>query len=127
MQKLRRTLVFTPSSVEHLAERDIDADDVADVVFGRYGPGTGPTWRTGRMHPVVHSGSLSGGELMTCVLRVARSHDLDSKDAFVILARGSARKRPDFNRSMRVCVSARISVADEVRSYRAWRRSKGER
>ncbi len=59
------------------------------------------------MHPVVHSGSLSGGELMTCVLLVARSHDLDSRDAFVIPARGSARKRPDFNRSMRVCVSAR--------------------
>jgi hypothetical protein len=127
MQKLRWTLVFTSSSVEHLAERDIDADDVADVVFGRYGPvrvrrgGRGERTRWFIVAP------LSGGELMTCVLRVARSHDLDSKDAFVIPASGGAEKRPDFNRSMRVCVSARISAADEVRSYRAWRRSKGEK
>jgi hypothetical protein len=70
---------------------------------------------------------LSVGALMTCVLRVARSHDLDSKDAFVIPALGGAGKRPDFNRSTRVCVSARMSEADEVRSYLAWRRSKGER
>jgi len=127
MQKLRWTLVFTPSSVEHLAERDIDADDVADVVFGRYGSvrvrrgGRGESTRWFIVAP------LSGGELMTCVLRVARPHDLDSTDAFVIPAPGGAEKRPEFNRSMRVCVSARISAADEVRSYRAWRRSKGER
>jgi hypothetical protein len=50
---------------------------------------------------------------MTCVLRVACSHDLDSKDAFVIPTAGGTEKRPDFNRSMRVCVSARISAADE--------------
>jgi hypothetical protein len=36
MQRLRWTLVFTPSILEHLAEREIDADDVADAVFGRY-------------------------------------------------------------------------------------------
>ena len=30
--------MFTQFSLEHLAERDIDADDVADVVFARYGP-----------------------------------------------------------------------------------------
>jgi hypothetical protein len=38
MQRLGWSLVFTQSSPEHLAERDIDADDVADVVFARYGP-----------------------------------------------------------------------------------------
>jgi hypothetical protein len=38
MQRLRWSLVFTQFSLEHLAERDIDADDVADVVFARYGP-----------------------------------------------------------------------------------------
>lgn len=57
-------------------------------------------------------GPLADGELMTCVLCVARPHDLDSKDAFVIPAPGGAGKRPDFNRSMRGCVSARISAAD---------------
>jgi hypothetical protein len=127
MQKLRWTLVFTASSVEHLAERDIDADDVADVVFGRYGPAR--VRRAGREESTrwFIVAPLSGGALMTCVLRVARSHDLDNKDSFVIPALGGAKKRLDFNRSMRVCVSARISAADEVRSYRAWRRSKGER
>jgi hypothetical protein len=64
---------------------------------------------------------------MTCVLRVARPRDLDSKDAFVIPIAGDGEQRPAFNRSMRVCISARMSAADEVRSYRAWRRSKGER
>ena len=38
MQRLGWTLVFTAASFEHLAERDIDADDVADTVFGRHGP-----------------------------------------------------------------------------------------
>jgi hypothetical protein len=33
MQRLRWTLVFTPSSLEHLAEHDIDVDDVADAVL----------------------------------------------------------------------------------------------
>ena len=94
--------MFTPSSVEHLTERDIDADDVADVVFARYGPvrvrrgGRGECTRWFIVAP------LSGGELMTCVLRVARSHDLDSKDAFVFPAPSGAGKHPDFNRSMRV-------------------------
>jgi hypothetical protein len=70
---------------------------------------------------------IAGGELMTCVLRVAHPRDLASKDAFVIPPACGGERRSDFNRSMRVCVSARMSVADEVRSYRAWRRSKGER
>ena len=30
-------LVFTASSLEHLAERDIDEVDVANAVFGEYG------------------------------------------------------------------------------------------
>lgn len=34
---LHWTLVFTAASLEHLAERDIDAEDVADAVFGQYG------------------------------------------------------------------------------------------
>jgi hypothetical protein len=36
MQKLGWTLVFTADSLDHLAERDIEAEDVADAVFGRY-------------------------------------------------------------------------------------------
>jgi len=37
MQRLGWRLVFTAASPEHLAERDIEADDVVDAVFGRYG------------------------------------------------------------------------------------------
>jgi hypothetical protein len=33
MQMLGWTLIFTASSLEHLAEREIDADDVADAVL----------------------------------------------------------------------------------------------
>jgi hypothetical protein len=35
--RLYWTLVFTDSSLEHLAERGIDEYDVADAVFGRHG------------------------------------------------------------------------------------------
>ena len=127
MQKLRWSLVFTPSSLEHLAERDIDAEDVADVVFGRYGPARVRRGGRGERTRWFIVAPTAGGELMTCVLRAARPRDLEGKDAFVIPAAGGGEKRPDFNRSMHTCVSARMSVADEVRSYRTWRRSKGER
>src|SRR6266496_3749379 len=32
------TLVFTAASLEHLGERNIEAVDVADAVYGRHGP-----------------------------------------------------------------------------------------
>lgn len=116
MQRLRWTLVFTPSSLEHLAQREIDAGDVADVVFGRYGPARvrrGGRAERSRWFVVA---PLAGGELMTCVLRAARNRDLDSEDAFVIPAAGGGAKGLELSRSMRVCVSARMSAADEIRS-----------
>jgi hypothetical protein len=124
---LRWTLVFTPSSLEHLAERNIDAEDVADAVFGRYGwarvrrAGRGDRVRWFIVAP------LAEGELVTCVLRTARLRDLDTEGALVIPLAGSAAGRPEFAQSMRLCVSARVSAPDEVRSYRSWRRSKGGR
>jgi hypothetical protein len=125
MQRLRWTLVFTPSSLEHLAERDIDADDVADAVFGRYGPARVRRGSRGERTRWFIIAPVAGGELMTCVLRAAHPRDLAGKDTFVVPA--AREKRPEFNWSMRVCISARMSAADEIRSYRAWRRSKGER
>jgi hypothetical protein len=124
---LRWTLVFTPSSLEHLAERNIDADDVADAVFGRYG--SVRVRRAGRGEGVrwFIVAPLAEGELMTCVLRTARPRDLETEGALVLPSAGSAARRPEFNQSMRLCVSARVSAPDEVRSYRAWRRSKGGR
>jgi hypothetical protein len=121
------TLVFTAASAEHLAERNIEAVDVVAAVYGRHGPAR--VRRTGRgvglrlfvMAP------LDTGELLTCVLRVASPRDLSAEGAFVISSEGLPEGPGRFDSSMRLCVSARVAMEDEVRSYRRWRASKGER
>jgi len=126
MQMTGWTLVFTAASLEHLAERDIDADDVADAVFGRHGPARvrrgGRGSRT-RWFVVAPSAS---GEFLTCVLRAAEPRDLNEEGVFVVPP-GTKGQRLEFDSSMRLCVSARVSAPDELRSYRAWRRAKGGR
>jgi hypothetical protein len=125
MQKLGWTLVFTADSLDHLAERDIEAEDVADAVFGRYGlarvrrGGRGASTRWFVVAP------LADGEFLTCVLRGAQPRDLDQEGVFVMHPASKAGHRREFDLSMRLCVSARISAPDEIRSYRFWRRSKG--
>ena len=64
-------------------------------------------------------------KLLTCVFRAARPRDLDSAGAFVVSGTGRQQPPGQFDSSMRLCVSARMSDEDEVRSYRWWRRSKG--
>jgi hypothetical protein len=126
MQVLGWTLVFTAASLEHLAERDVDADDVADAVFGRYGlarirrGGRGARTRWFVVSPLAH------GEFLTCVLRAAEPRDLDEEGVFLV-PHASKGEQLEFDFSMRLCVSARVSAPDEVRSYRQWRRSKGGR
>lgn len=121
------TLVFTAASLEHLAERDIDADDVADAVFGRDGMARirrgGRGART-RWFVVAPS---ADGEFLTCVLRAAQPRDLHEEGVFVVPATNETGERLEFDPSMRLCVSARVSAPDEVRSYRTWLRSKGGR
>ena len=124
---LHWTLVFTAASLDHLAERNIEAEDVADVVFGRYGV---TRVRTGGREPQKRwfvVAPLTSGELLTCVLREATSRDLTREGAFVIPASGVPEDSGEFRQSMRLCVSARRADPDEVRAYRAWRRSKGDR
>ena len=70
---------------------------------------------------------LDTGELLTCVLRVASPRDLSAEGAFVISSEGLPEGPGRFDSSMRLCVSARVAMEDEVRSYRRWRASKGER
>ncbi len=70
---------------------------------------------------------VAGGELLTCILRAARPRDLQAEGAFVIPATGQPEDPGQFSESMRLCVSARLSDEDEIRSYHAWRRSKGGR
>jgi hypothetical protein len=122
---LHWTLVFTASSLEHLAERDIAAEDVADVVFGRYGTARVRKGRRGRRLRWFVVAPLEGGELLACVLREATPRDVAAEGAFVVPANGIAQEPGEFKTSMHLCVSARLADADEVRSYRAWRRSKG--
>jgi len=126
MRLLGWTLVFTAASLEHLAEREIDAEDVADAVFGRYGlarvrrGGRGARTRWFVVAPLAH------GEFLTCVLRAAEPRDLDEEGVFVVPRAGEG-EQLEFDASMRLCVSARVSAPDEVQSYRVWRRRKGGR
>jgi hypothetical protein len=121
------TLVFTAASLEHLAERNIEAADVVDAVYGRHGRarvrrmgrGVGQRWFV--MAPV------DTGELLTCVLRLAFPRDLGAEGAFVISSDGLPEAPGSFDTSMRLCVSARVAMEDEVRSYRRWRASKGDK
>ncbi len=125
--RLHWTLVFTDDSLEHLAERGIDADDVADAVFGRHGPVRVRRGGRGKNERWFVVAPLAGGDLLTCVLRAALPRDLEAKGAFVIPSTGLPEDSASFTESMRLCVSSRVADVDEDRSYRAWRRSKGGR
>lgn len=122
---LHWTLVFSTSSLEHLAERDIATEEVAEAVFGYYGPALiRKSSRGQRLHWLVIA-PLEGGELLSCVLRQAMPRDLTAEGAFVVPATRVPEEPGEFKASMRFCVSARLSAADEIRSYRTWRRHKG--
>jgi len=124
MQKVGWTLVFTAASLEHLAEREID-DDVADAVFGRFG--LARVRRGGRAAGTrwFVVAPLDDGEFLTCVLRAAEPRDLHEAGVFVMQPTSKVGDKMEFDPSMRLCVSARVSAPDEIRSYRAWRRGKG--
>jgi uncharacterized DUF497 family protein len=121
------TLVFTAASLEHLAERNIEASDVVDAVYGEHGvarvrgSGKGARQRWFVVAP------LEDGELLTCVFRAALPRDLQTEGAFVVSSEGLPESPGLFDSSMRLCVSARMADADEVRSYRRWRDRKGGR
>ena len=125
--RLYWTLVFTDDSLEHLGERGIDAEDIADAVFGRHGPVRVRHGGRGKSERWFVVAPLSGGELLTCVLRAAGPRDLEATGAFVLPRLGLPEDPASFSESMRLCVSARVSDDDETHGYRAWRRSKGGR
>ena len=119
------TLVFTAASLEHLAERNIEAVDVADAVYGRHGParvrragrGVGQRWYV--------IAPLGTGGFLTCVFRAAHPRDLEAEGAFVLSAPGQQEPLGRVDSSMRLCVSARVADEDERRSYHRWRGGKG--
>lgn len=125
--RLHWTLVFTVATLGHLAERDVEAEDVAHVRFGRHGPPRVRRGGRGKGERWFVVGPLAGAELLTCILRRAAPRDLEAEGTFVIPPTGLPEEPGAFGDSMRVCVSARVSDADEARAYHAWRRSKGGR
>lgn len=124
MQMLGWTLVFTAASLEHLAERDIEADDVADAVFGRHGRARIRRGGRGNRTRWFVVAPLGDGEFLTCVLRAAQPRDLEEAGVFVMKPAGERAQRLELDASMRLCVSARVSAPDEIRNYRKWRRGK---
>lgn len=127
--QVRWTLVFTAASLEHLAERNVEASDVVGAVSGEHGAarvrrsGKGARERWFVVAPLEED----GGELLTCVFRTVLPRDLQAGGAFVVSSEGRPEPPGQFNSSMRLCVSARMADPDEVRSYRRWRESKGGR
>lgn len=119
------TLVFTAASLEHLAERGIEANDVADAVYGRHGPARVRRGGRGGGQRWFVLAPLDTGELLTCIFRAARPQDLEAEGAFIVPRAGQQESPGRFHSSMRLCVSARVSDKDEVRSYRRWREGKG--
>ena len=82
------TLVFTAASLEHLAERDVEAADVTGAVYGRHGPTRVCRGGRGGRERWFVVAPLESGELLTCVFRAARPRDLDSEGAFVVSSTG---------------------------------------
>lgn len=121
------TLVFTAASLEHLAERNIEAADVADAVYGRNGSARVRRAGRGARQRWFVTAPLDSGGLLTCVFRAALPRDLNAEGVFVISSAGRAELPGKFDSSMRLCISARVSDEDEVRSYRRWRGGKGGR
>jgi hypothetical protein len=113
--------------LDHLAERNVEAADVVDAVYGRHG-----VMRVRRTGAGAHQrwfvvAPLEGGELLTCVFRAALPRDLEAEGAFVVSAAGLPEPPGEFDSAMHLCVSARMADPDEIRSYRRWRGSKGGR
>jgi hypothetical protein len=70
------TLVFTEASLEHLAERSIEAAEVSDAVYGRHGPARVRRAHHGDRQRWFVVAPLEGGELLTSVFRAAHVRDL---------------------------------------------------
>ncbi len=119
------TLVFTAASLERLAERDIEAADIVNTVYGRSGPVRVRRAGRGVRQRWFVTAPLDSGELLTCVFRAALPRDLDAEGVFIISSAGRQEPPGKFDSSMRLCVSARVSDEDEGRSYRRWRGGKG--
>lgn len=119
--------MFTAASLEHLAERHVEASDVVDTVYGEHGAARVRRSGKGARQRWFVVAPLEDGELLTCVFRAALPSDLGAEGAFVVSSEGLSVPPGQFDSSMRLCVSARMADPDEVRSYRRWRDSKGGR
>jgi hypothetical protein len=121
-----RRYALTPTS-RFLAERNVEAADVVDAVYGQHGAARVRRTAAGAHQRWFVVAPLEGGELLTCVFRAALPRDLKAEGAFVVSAAGLPEAPGEFDSSMRLCVSARMADPDEIRGYRRWRGNKGGR
>jgi len=117
------TLVFTAANLEHLAERNVEAADVTNAVYGEHGAARVRRSGSGARRRAFVVAPLEDGD----VFRAALPRDLKAEGAFVISAARVPEPPGEFDSSMRLCVSARMADSDEIRSYRRWRGTKGNR
>src|SRR2546428_13721104 len=109
------TLVFTAASLDHLAERNVEAADVVHAVYGRHGPARVRRTGRGARERWFVVAPLEDGELLTCVFRVALGRALNAAGAVVLTADGSRDPPGQVDSSMRLCVMSRLSDRDEGR------------
>src|SRR5437899_10308604 len=119
------TLVFTAANLEHLAERNVEAADVANAVYGEHGTARVRRSGSGARRRWFVVAPLEDGELLTCVFRAALPRDLKAEGGFVISSAVVPEPPCEVGSCMLLVCRAAISDQDEVRSYRRWRQDKG--
>lgn len=119
---VRWVLVFTADNIEHLANRSIEPEDVADVAFGVHGRPLIRRAGRGLRERWLITGPVELGQLVTCVFRAAESRDIAALDAFSIPPMPLS--AIELGSGVKLCVTGWASVADEVRRYKSHVRRK---
>lgn len=109
--------MFTADNIEHLANRSIEPDDVAEIVFGVHGRALVRREGRGARERWLITGPVEIGQLVTCVFRTAAQRDLEAIDAFSIPP--MAISAIELGTGVKVCVTGWVSVPDEIRLYKA--------
>jgi hypothetical protein len=91
------------ANIEHLANRSIEPDDVADIVFGVHGRSLVRREGRGARERWLITGPVEIGQLVTCVFRAAAPRDLESVDAFSIPP--MATSRVELGTGVKLCVT----------------------
>src|SRR2546426_9585718 len=82
--------VFTAANLEHLAERNVEAADVTNAVYGEHGAARVRRSGSGARRRWFVVAPLEDGKLLTCVFRTALPRDLKAEGALGISAARAA-------------------------------------